>query len=194
VEDDLQIMKWNDEVLNGEGIVDWYEFEHPQLGPVELGGWHNFVTWRNPPYKLLEKEIAPLADFAIYSALVSPRLEWYDVSKISNGRIHHLRAVVHNTGWLPTNISKRALDMNAVRELEVDIRLPDGAKLLTGLPKSMLGQLDGRDQKEQFAMWSDDSTSERAKVEWVIEAEPGSVVEITAVHPRAGTIRQTVTL
>jgi murein tripeptide amidase MpaA len=194
VEDDLKILKWNDEVLNGKGIVDWYEFEHPQLGKVELGGWHSFTTWRNPPYHLLEKEIAPLADFAIYSALVSPRLEWYEISKTSNGRLHHLRVVVHNIGWLPTNISKRALEMKVVRELEVDITLPEGAQLVTGQPKTMLGQLSGRDQKAQFSMWSDDSTSERAKTEWVIEAEAGTVVAVTAVHPRAGTIRQTVTL
>ena len=116
------------------------------------------------------------------------------MTKQSHGRIHHLRAVVHNTGWLPTNISKRALEMKVVREVEVDIKLPDGAKLLTGQEKTMVGQLNGRDHKGQFAMWSDDSTSERAKVEWVIEADPGSVVEVTAVHPRAGTIRQTVTL
>ncbi len=35
-EDDLKILKLADEI--GEGYVDWYPFEHPQLGPVELGG------------------------------------------------------------------------------------------------------------------------------------------------------------
>jgi hypothetical protein len=153
-----------------------------------------FVTWRNPPYQFLEKEVAPLADFAVYSALVSPRLEWFDVSKTSNGNIHHLRAVVHNTGYLPSNISQKALEMKVVRELEIDITLPDGAKLLTGKEKTMCGQLNGRDHKWKWALWSDDSTSERAKVEWGIAAAPGTEVQITAVHPRAGTIRKTVTL
>ncbi|MCP4360892.1 MAG: carboxypeptidase [Chloroflexi bacterium] len=194
LEDDLAIMKWNDDVLNGQGIVEWYDFEHSQLGKVELGGWNTFITWRNPPYRLLEKEIAPLADFAIFSALVSPKLEWYEVTKSSQGQIHHIRAVIHNTGWLPTNVSKQALEMKVVRELEVDINLPDGAKLLTGKKKTMLGQLNGRDHKSRFHLWSDDSTSERAKVEWVIETEPGTEVEITAVHPRAGTIRQKMIL
>ena len=39
LEDDLKLLKWSDEVLDGKGYVDWYPFEHPQLGPVELGGW-----------------------------------------------------------------------------------------------------------------------------------------------------------
>jgi hypothetical protein len=46
--------------------------------------------------------------------------------------MHHITAVIHNTGWLPTNVTKQAVKMNVVRELEVDIALPDGAKLLTG--------------------------------------------------------------
>jgi hypothetical protein len=127
VEDDLKIMKWNDEVLEGKGYIDWYEFDHPQLGTVELGGWEMFHTWRNPPLKLLEAEVAPLSDFALYSCLVSPKLAWYQVNKESQGDVHKLRAVIHNTGWLPTNVSKQALKMKVVREVELDIALPPGA-------------------------------------------------------------------
>ena len=108
--------------------------------------------------------------------------------------MHHVTAVVHNTGWLPTNVTKQAIKMKVVRELEVDIALPNDAKLLTGKLKTMLGQLAGRDHKSSAPVWGGDPTDDRAKVEWVIEAEPGTTVALTAVHPRAGTIRQTVTL
>jgi murein tripeptide amidase MpaA len=195
LEDDIAIMKWNDEVLEGNGYVDWYEFEHPQLGTVELGGWDNFVTWRNPPYKLLEKEVAPLADFALYSCLVSPKLELHSLETTKTAEsTYHIRAVYHNTGWLPTNVTKKALEQKVVRELEVDIALPDGASLVTGKLKTKLGQLAGRDQKPSAPLWPGDATADRTKVEWVISAEAGSVVEITAVHPRAGTVRSTFTL
>jgi len=101
---------------------------------------------------------------------------------------------VQNSGWLPTNVSKKALEMKATRQLEVDIVLPEGAKLVTGQPKTMLGQLAGRDGQPSAPIWGGDTTSERAKVEWVIEAEPGTAVEIIASHQRAGTIRQKVVL
>ncbi len=39
VEADLKLLAWNDAVLGGKGFVDWFAFDHPQLGPVELGGW-----------------------------------------------------------------------------------------------------------------------------------------------------------
>ena len=63
-EDDLALLKLADEL--GEGYVDWYPFEHPQLGPVELGGWDLVRFWFNPPLSRLEEEIKPHADFAIY--------------------------------------------------------------------------------------------------------------------------------
>ncbi|MCA9971128.1 MAG: hypothetical protein KC425_12975 [Anaerolineales bacterium] len=194
LEDDVAIMKWNDEVLGGHGWVDWYAYDHPQLGPVEIGGWDFFNTWRNPPLQLLEKEVAPLTEFALYQCLVSPQLAWHSVETQSNGRTHWVRAVVHNTGWLPTNVSKKALEMNVTREVEVDLTLPAGARLVTGKAKTMLGQLQGRDQQASSPLWGGDSTSERGKVEWVIEAEPGAEIEIVAHHLRAGTIRRKVQL
>lgn len=194
VEDDIAIMKWNDEALDGKGWVDWYEFDHPELGKVELGGWDFFNTWRNPPLKLLEKEVSGLTEFALYQCLVSPRLEWHSVDVKRNGDTYWVRAVVHNTGWLPTNVSKQALKMKVTRELEVDLTLPDGAELITGKAKTMLGQLAGRDQQASAPIWGGDATSERAKVEWVIGAEPGAEITITAHHQRAGTIRKTMTL
>ncbi|MCP5990330.1 hypothetical protein NL344_28315, partial [Klebsiella pneumoniae] len=48
VEDDLKFLEWNDRELEGKGFIDWYPFEHPQLGPLELGGWDDLHTWRNP--------------------------------------------------------------------------------------------------------------------------------------------------
>ena len=41
-EDELAVLKVADEL--GEGYVDWYPFEHPQLGQVELGGWDSSAS------------------------------------------------------------------------------------------------------------------------------------------------------
>ena len=194
LEDDLAVLKWADETLPGEGYVDWQPFMHPQLGEVELGGWHNFITWRNPPPHLLEQEIAPLADFCIFNCLVSPKLELFQVDVESRGDMHTIRLVVHNTGWLPTNVSEQAVKMKVVRPLEVDIKLPEGARLVMGQAKTMLGQLRGRDHKLATSFWNNDGSQERAKVEWVAQAAPGTEVELVARHQRAGILRVTITL
>jgi murein tripeptide amidase MpaA len=195
-EDDFKLLKWNDEHLDGRGYVSWYPFEHEQLGEVELGGWDVMYCWGNVPPKFLEQEVAPHADFALHQLLVSPRLELHslDVEALGNGS-HRVRLVLQNTGWLPTQVSEKALERKAVRPLEVELTLPEGAKLLSGDAKVELGQLDGRVHKRSVLWWgTDDATGDRAKAEWVIEAPDGGELGIEARHERAGTIRQVVAL
>jgi len=194
VEDDLKILKWSDEVVGGDGFVDWYPYEHPELGEVELGGWNTMITWRNPPPKLLEKEIAPLADFVLFHCLISPKLELHSVETERQGELVSIRLALHNTGWLPTNISQQAQAMKVVRDLEVEISLPEGAELVTGKKKTKAGQLKGRDGKSAITVWAGDATEERVKLEWVVRAPIGGEVTITAVHQRAGTVRTKVNL
>jgi hypothetical protein len=199
VEEDLKIYRWIMEETGQEdradGYVEWYAYDHPELGTVELGGWNGMYSWSNPPHHLLEKEIAPLADFVIFNCLISPKLEIYDLTAESRGSdLYYIRLVIHNTGWLPTQVTEQALKMKVVREVEVDIALPQEAKLVSGKQKTKCGQLSGRDDKYALSYWVSDQTKDRAKVEWVIHAPAGGEVGITAVHQRAGTVRTVVNL
>ena len=47
------------------GFVDWYPFDHPQLGSVELGGWNDLYSWQNPPKHLLADEVDGHGAFAV---------------------------------------------------------------------------------------------------------------------------------
>ena len=191
IEDDLKLLKWSDEALHRKGYVDWYPFDHPQLGPVELGGWDSLYCWTNPPPELLEKEIAPHADFAIFHLLISPKMEVHslDVNAVGDG-VYHVRLVLCNTGWLPTNVTQKALDRKTVRPIEVELTLPDGATLVNGEKKIECGQLEGRFQKRSITWYPDDGTPDRVKAEWVIAAPQGGTLKIEARHARAGTVRR----
>ena len=74
VEDDLALIKWAKETYP-DAYVDWYEFDHPELGKVELGGWDIINYWFNVPFDRLEQEVAPHSDWALFHALISPLLE-----------------------------------------------------------------------------------------------------------------------
>jgi murein tripeptide amidase MpaA len=194
IEDELKLLKWNDEQLEGKGFVRWYKVQHPQLGEVELGGWDDDYCWRNPPPPLLEKEIAPHADFIVFHALISPLLEFKEITVTPVGEgAFHIRALIQNTGWLPTNISDRAKEKKLIRPLEVEIALPEGAVLVTGERKVEAGQLAGRALKNT-TYWNADPTDDRAKVDWVVRAPKGASVTLTAAHQRAGRLTRTVTL
>jgi murein tripeptide amidase MpaA len=195
-EDDLKLLRWSDEALDGRGYVDWYDFDHPQLGQVQLGGWDGMYCWGNVPPHLLEQEIAPHFDFALFHALVSPCLEVHslEAEEVGEGS-YHVTLVLHNTGWLPTYVTQKAQERKAVRPIEVELRLPEGASVVSGKEKEEAGQLEGRVHRRSLLGWfSNDSTADRVKVEWVIEASAGGTLEIEARHARAGTVRQSVEL
>jgi murein tripeptide amidase MpaA len=196
VSDEIKLLEWSDRELEGKGYVEWYPFDHPQLGRVELGGWDRLYCWTNPPPHLLEKEIERHSDFAVFHALISPKLEINSVEHEDVGAgTHFVRLVLINTGWLPTNISQKALERKAVRPIEVELKLPGGARLVGGELRSEAGQLAGRNLKRNTIGWrSDDATTDRCKLEWVIEAPDGGVLEILAKHQRAGVARAALEL
>ncbi|MGH8679800.1 MAG: carboxypeptidase, partial [Burkholderiales bacterium] len=172
---------------------------HPQLGKIELGGWNSLYTWTNPPPAMLEKEIAPLSKWLIWHALISPKLELLEASATALGNeAWRVRLVVHNTGWLPSYVTRKAKDKKLARGLVCEIELPQGAELATGKPREELGQLEGRAYKSSTAnTWAGstaDETADRIKVEWVVKAKKGTVIKITARHERAGTVRAELTL
>jgi murein tripeptide amidase MpaA len=195
-EDDLKLYRWQQEKLGGRGYVDWKPFDHPQLGEVELGGWDLFYCWANVPFEQLEAEVAPHTDLAIFHCLISPKLEQrsLDVERVGEG-VYRVQLVLENTGWLPTNVSEKALERKVVRELEIDVGLPEGARLLSGEQRTKAGQLTGRVHKRSLLWWgTNDATTDRAKLEWVVEAPNGGELEIAARHQRAGTVRASVRL
>jgi murein tripeptide amidase MpaA len=195
-EDDLKMLRWSDEILQGKGYVDWYKYQHPQLGEVEIGGWNAQYAFRNPPPQFLEKEIAPLADWVIWQGLISPRLEILEASATPlGGGAYRIRLIVHNTGWLPTYVTKTALENKVIRGVVCEIELPEGAALETGKPREELGQLEGRAYKSSAPTgWVADPTDDRLKVEWVVRTPNGGEVKVTARHERAGTVRTSIRL
>jgi len=191
LQDDLALLKWSDEVLGGKGYIDWYPFEHPQLGSVELGGWDQMYAFRNPPPQFLEKEIASFPSWLVWHLLISPRLELYQATAKPLGEgTYHVRLVVHNTGWLPSYVTKKAMEKKLVRGVVFEIELPEGATLETGEPRQELGQLEGRAYKASApsGFYDGDPTEDRLKAEWVVRAPGGGMVRLTARHDRAGTV------
>lgn len=195
IEDDLKLLKWNDEVLKGKGYVDWYEYKHPQLGRVEFGGWDSLNMWTNPPLEFLEKEISPFPDWIVWHALISPRLVSLETKVTSlGGDSYRIRLVVQNEGWLPTYVTKKALERKMTRGVIAEIELPKGATLESGKPRQELGELEGRAYKPVNPEETDEGTSERVKVEWVVKAKKGAKVKLLAKHERAGVVREEVVL
>jgi len=163
---------------------------------VELGGWDIINYWFNVPFDRLEDEVAPHTEWALFHLLVSPLLEARSLEFEKLGESSFLvRLVLQNSGWLPTNVTEKALERKAVRDLEVEVDLPEGTRLVGGEVKTEAGQLKGRADKRSTTWWAnDESTGDLVKLEWVVEAPAGTEIGIEARHPRAGTVRRRITL
>lgn len=196
-EDDLKMLRWAEKEIRGEGFFDWRRFDHPQLGEVEIGGWNRMAAFTNPPPHRRESEIARFPQWLLWQALVSPKLELRDVQVAPAGAgAWRVRLVVQNSGWLPTYVTKLALQRKLLRGVLAEIRLPPGAELVSGRMREALGELEGWAYRHTgVSVWPDSKpTDDIAYADWVVRGRAGDEVELSAWHDRAGCIRAKATL
>ena len=197
LDEELHLLAWV-EAHAPDGYIDWYDFDHPQLGSVQLGGWNSAAVFRNPPLSMLEAEIAPHTDAMVFHALIAPELRLHSTEVVALGEgSWRVRLVVENAGWLPTNVTAKAVERKVAQPVEAKIGLPDGVLLVGGGSCIKLGHLAGRVGRTSsigaFAGLND-LTTDRAKADWVVTGPAGSVVHLIAGTPRAGFVHADVTL
>ena len=195
--DDLKLLHWSDRELGGEGYVTWYPYEHPQLGPVELGGWNKLAAFRNPPRKYLEREVKRFPAWLTWQALTTPKLELMKGEATRLGPdTWKVRVAVQNAGYLPSYVTKRALERKVTRGVVYEIELPEGAALVTGKARFEGGQLEGRASKPSLQAFlpNPELTGDRGQCEWTVRAPSGGTVRVVARHDRAGRITAEIRL
>jgi murein tripeptide amidase MpaA len=189
-DDEIKLLKWSDEQCGGQAHMPWRPFTHPQLGEVEIGGWDKMNFWRNPPPALREREAARFPAWLTYIGLTLPRLA---VLKAEAERLGpdtwRIRFAINNAGYLPSYVSKRALERKQCRGVIFEITLPEGASLVSGLPRIATGQhLEGHAPKASLQAFlpNRDVTADRAVCEWIVRGKVGSEVKLSAKADRAG--------
>ena len=198
-EDDLTMFRYFDRECPGTAYVDWYAFNHPQLGQVEIGGWDVLNTFHNPPLHLLEQEVACFPDWFVYQALMTAKLELVEASATQLAEDKFLiRLVVENSGYLSTAGSDKAIANKTTREIVAEIDLPETATLLRGKTREEIGHLDGRVGMMAAPVFmgtgfdAADGKDSRARMEWLVQASPGTRIDLTARQARSGRITTSV--
>ena len=178
-EEEMQkILAWQDaEKL--DGFLPWQKFDHPQLGPVEIGGWKNKYMFQNPPPQFLPDICEKNMRFTNMQALAMARLEVRKVKaeKIAEG-MYRVSCGVVNAGHLNTAGTGLAATIAVTKPVEAAI-CGDGIVVVNGKAELTLGHMKGRSEK---------------KAEWIVHASAGSVATITARGERAGASRYEVVL
>ena len=186
--------RFNDEELGGRYFSDWTPFDHPQLGAIEIGGWHSKFWGQNPPPEFLEAETEQQLPWILYLAEQSPLIEVSDpeVTALDDGTFR-VDVTVTNTGFLPTSVTDRGaigrerpdgtVDRQVVRAPAVTLTHP-GLEIVDGTARTVIPHLAGSNTILQAAASSSHTVS------WVVRPTGGErAVRVTAESDKGGTVR-----
>lgn len=183
--------RWNEEELDGDGFAAWTPYDHPQLGPVEIGGWRRKFTAQNPPPHLLKGELELYVGWMLWLAEISPRIVLKDVEAAPLGSgLFKLTATVENEGYLPTYITRRALAAEVAVPVRVRVELSQ-AELVVGELRAGIGHLAGA----RDARGGAGTAATRRTIEYVVRASgTDPQVLITVRSEKGGVVKQAVRL
>ncbi len=188
--------RFNDEELGGRYFVDWEPYDHPQLGPVEIGGWKAKFWGQNPPPEFLEQETALQMDWYLYIGERSPLLALSEpqITRRGDGAFV-IEATVSNEGYQPTNLTDRGavgdgrpdgtVRAPVVRPPAATLEIDGAAELVEGPARQVVDHLAGSYPYLEAA-------TERSRVvRWVVRPASASnvLVRVVAASDKAGTQR-----
>ena len=117
-----KIFAWVLEHVGEKGFRPWSPVDHPQLGPVEVGGMVYIWTYRNPPPALLEDVCRRNVAFCLRHAAAAPRIRIDELTAEPLGAgLFRVRAVVSNHGYLPTNLTDVALEAGFAKSVSAEL-------------------------------------------------------------------------
>jgi len=195
-EDEMLLLRYNDEHLGGKGFVNWTPFDHSQLGRVEIGGWTHMYTFRNPPPASMATTDAAKAFlpemcrvntlFTLKHAACAPLIR---ISKLEAERLtddlYKIVATVANIGYLPTSMTEIAQKHGTAAAPIISI---EGGAVVVGKREQQIAHLAGRDERvAAWSPWMRDWNPTGAALEWLVRAPTGTEITITARAERAGT-------
>jgi hypothetical protein len=181
-----RMIEWADRTIGANGFVPWRPFGHPQLGPVEIGGWTFKFTHQNCPPSFLNHIARPAIDWSFHVANAAPRLQFDSTDVMALGDDSWLvRARVVNAGWLPTNVCQQAIDVRRAPGVTVSMA-GEGVQAVDGVTTHTIGHLKG-ESAARDEPWRGPSTARRrADVQFLVRGSAGARVTLTARTPRAG--------
>jgi hypothetical protein len=143
-EDLVKLAWWDRDENDGRSFPPWRPFEHPQLGPVEIGGIDPRVGIWNPPLHELAAMCAAQTHAFLHVAALAPRLRVAGVQRHPlPGGLTRIEVAIQNDGYLGSYglPSAKKLDFN---EPVYATARPDGCALVDpGSAHQVLGHLDG---------------------------------------------------
>lgn len=193
--------KWIDEnvptVKSGKPIKDWEEFNHPQLGKVEIGSLDLKYTVENCPPGFLEQEVEKNTNFCLRMAATLPNLVIDSLEQVKLGEnIYKVSATISNTGYLPTFVCNEAKLLKVDKPVKVLVDF--NGEFVTGKKEDTIGDLEGFSGiVSEYGFGSAYTYNHEPltkKVEWIVKAEAETDFSVEFSSAKAGKAKATIKL
>jgi hypothetical protein len=123
--------------------TDWKPFDHPQLGKVELGGWSKPMP-NNPIGPHVERIASEIVEWTLSVWSQQPRIELSEVDIEPIGEhAYRVAAKVANQGFLPTNVTERAITVEMAQPVFLTVDAAEGLQI-AGWSGGIQGHRDGK--------------------------------------------------
>ena len=190
------MLGWIKENLGEEEIKPWSEFNHPQLGKVEIGGFDYKFIHQNPPRKFLLQEVEKTTKFMIQNAYALPLLQLKNpkVEKIAQD-LYQITVDVVNQGYMPTYLCETSLQQKINQPIKVSL---SGAEVIDGSAVKMIEKLGGILNIQSGYAYSGITTQGSAhqdeQLSWLVKAKQKTVINLQAVSEKAGSTKIEISL
>lgn len=180
--------------FGGRHFQEWTSYTHPQLGEVEIGGWHTLFWGQNPPAELLEGELEAQVPWILYLAEQLPRLEVGEprVRPLGGDRFQ-VEVTVANTGFLPTNLTEQGLVGRRLRDGTMADQVSAPPLVIVSAEGAVVEGGHGRIRIPHLAgssPFSKGVSARSATVSFVVRRQdPEATVRVTVTAEKAGTAR-----
>jgi len=193
--DMIKLAEWDRDHNKGRMVRPWRDFDHPQLGRVQLGGIDpRFGAW-NPPHEALAEVLEGLSTLWLKTVALAPRPR-LDVSVDGEGETRRVRARVSNIGYLPTYVLGSAKALKHNEDLWAEAETDGDAELVT-TKRVRVGHLEGWGRGKDsgagalYFLRSAGSVS-TATVEWLVQGTGTLTVRVG--NARMGRLERRVEL
>jgi len=179
--DDVERLKWVDATGESWRFVDWQAFEHPTLGPVEIGGW--------APYALVEpraQDLDALTDrhmqllTSLGALMPSVTVTQFEATSLGKN-LWRIEARLENPGLLPV-VTAAANRARTATRTRVVLHLPDNAEIIVGQATQFVSRMNGLGQ-----------SGRDSELEWLVHTKNINALRLTVTSHNAGNAEANIT-
>jgi hypothetical protein len=177
MEKQLALLAISDSLLDGTGFVEWQSYDHPTLGPVEIGGFRPGL-FQTPPYSMADSLLSRQVPWILHLAGELPDLHILDtrVTDLGSGT-YQLEVWIENRSLIPfpTYMGKR----NRQPAPAVLVLEGEPVELISGTLRTPVRSVEG---------------SSRVKLDWVIHTDKRAKINLNLTSRNAGSDQLTINL